>query len=123
VLVVDDDATARAALATLLDEEGLVVETATGGQDALAKLVEFPAEVALVDVQMPGMTGIELVERARATHPDLQCVLMTGFDERSASLRGSTLPQVCKPVDFDRLLQLIASLVSDLGHPRWRRGG
>lgn len=110
VLVVDDDVGAAAALAALLEDEGCVVATATRGAEALATLDAFPAEVALVDVVMPGMTGAELVERVRAARPTLPCVFMTGYDDRSPLLRGADVPRVVKPIDLDRLLAVVAAV-------------
>ena len=65
LLVVDDEATARRALATLLTDDGFVVETAASGEEALEKLSQSPPDVLLTDVRMPGIDGIELLIRAK----------------------------------------------------------
>ena len=61
VLVVDDEANARTALAELLRDEGYAVETAADGFKALGKLEDFAPDLVLTDLKMPGMDGIELL--------------------------------------------------------------
>jgi CheY-like chemotaxis protein len=67
VLVVDDEVNARTALAELLRDDGLDVETAADAFKALGKLDAFAPHVILTDLQMPGMDGITLLERARSS--------------------------------------------------------
>jgi CheY-like chemotaxis protein len=66
ILVVDDEVNARTALAELLSEEGYEVETAADAFKALGKVESFAPDVVLTDLKMPGMDGIELVQRLRA---------------------------------------------------------
>jgi CheY-like chemotaxis protein len=67
ILVVDDDDDIRDSLSWLLEEEGYRVSAAANGRDALALLARIPLpDVALVDLRMPVMDGIELIERLRA---------------------------------------------------------
>src|SRR5262245_24247135 len=79
VLVVDDEANARQALAELLREEGYQVETAADGFKALPKLDDFAPEVVVTDLKMPGMDGIELIAKAREKDPEIQCIVTTAF--------------------------------------------
>src|SRR5262252_7310786 len=65
ILIVDDEANARGALAELLREEGYSVETAADGFKALPKLEEFAPDLLLTDLKMPGMDGIALMSKAR----------------------------------------------------------
>src|SRR6188508_1360186 len=70
ILIVDDEANARMALAELLRDEGYAVETAADGFKALPKLEEFAPDLLLTDLKMPGMDGIELGRRARERDPE-----------------------------------------------------
>ena len=79
ILVVDDEANARTALAELLRDEGYSVEGAADGFKALGKLAEFAPDLVLTDLKMPGMDGIELLEEAQSTTPTLSVVVMTAF--------------------------------------------
>src|SRR5258706_482227 len=67
ILIVDDEANARAALSEILREEGYTTETAADGFKALGKLEEFGPDVVLTDLKMPGLDGIGLMEKAQAT--------------------------------------------------------
>ena len=77
ILVVDDEANARTALAELLRDDGYVVETAADGFKALPKLEDFAPDVLLTDLKMPGMSGIELMRKAREHDPESATVVMT----------------------------------------------
>src|SRR5262245_54956562 len=79
ILVVDDEAAARSALAELLRDEGYVVHTAGDGFKALGQLDEWSPDVVVTDVQMPGMSGIELMEKIRERVPGVGVVVMTAF--------------------------------------------
>src|SRR5690606_10286282 len=69
ILVVDDEANARNALAEILKEEGYAVETAADGFKALPKLADFDPELIVTDLKMPGMDGLELMAKVQADHP------------------------------------------------------
>jgi DNA-binding NarL/FixJ family response regulator len=92
VLVVDDHAVVREALSMYIEAEpGITVwGTAASGDDALDQLRRAsPLPGALiVDVQMPGMTGIELVAEVAARHPGLPCVVFSADPEAQASRRA-----------------------------------
>ena len=65
ILIVDDEANARMALAELLKEEGYKVDTAADAFKALGKLESFSPHLVLTDLKMPGKDGIELMEKIR----------------------------------------------------------
>jgi Nif-specific regulatory protein len=106
LLVVDDEATARRALATLLTDDGFVVETAASGEEALEKLSQSPPDVLLTDVRMPGIDGIELLIRAKQLDANLAVVVMTAFGtvrDAVRAMRAGAEHYVTKPVDVDEL--------------------
>jgi len=69
VLIVDDEANARDALAELLREESYETETASGGRRALELMPEFEPEVVLTDLKMPGLDGLGLLRRGKELAP------------------------------------------------------
>src|ERR1700704_473708 len=79
VLVVDDEESQRAALASMIALWGYVVETAADGQEALDKLATFPAHVLVTDLNMPRMTGQELLERLRDQAGAPAAIVQTAF--------------------------------------------
>lgn len=83
VMIVDDQALMREGLKTLLelDERVEVVGEAQDGVEALAKVGPLRPEVALVDVRMPRMDGVELVGRLAAEHPSVAALVLTTFED------------------------------------------
>jgi two-component system, OmpR family, alkaline phosphatase synthesis response regulator PhoP len=78
ILLVDDDALTRQFYGDLLVEHGLRVFAASTGPEGLALAREHPPEVAILDIMMPDMTGLEVLERLRAEDPDLPVMMLTG---------------------------------------------
>jgi CheY-like chemotaxis protein len=116
VLVVDDDPTIRLLLSKFLETQNCEVETAADGEEALALLNAEHVDVIMVDLQMPGMTGIEFAAVVRQQHPDiLPIALITGVAhtlgeddlERAGISRLFT-----KPFDLDDIATWIQSLPS-----------
>ena len=104
ILIVDDEANARAALSEILREEGYVTETAADGFKALGKLEEFGPDVVLTDLKMPGLDGIAFMEKARAASPDTVFVVMTAFGTISsavAAIKEGAENYLAKPLDYD----------------------
>lgn len=81
VLIVDDELPARKLLATMLKEAGARCETAAGAEEALRILHTEPLDAALVDLQMPGISGMELLSEVRPLYPSLAFLMVTGVDD------------------------------------------
>lgn len=122
-LLVDDEPNAVSALATLLGDLGLVVAQATSGAQALAAAEAQRPEVVVLDMEMPGMSGLVLLHRLRERHPELPAVFMSGYMEDHARIeeaRAATgAAYVTKPVNVDRLVSVLGQLFADR-IPRWR---
>lgn len=90
VLVVDDEAVIRADAAQALTLAGCEVAVAANGREALRMVAEDRVRPAVVvtDIEMPGMTGIELAARLLALRPALRIVMMTGDAARADAARG-----------------------------------
>ena len=88
ILIVDDEANARAALSEILRDEGYATETAADGFKALGKLEEFVPDVILTDLKMPGLDGIAFMEKARAAAPGAAFVVMTAFGTISSAVEA-----------------------------------
>ena len=78
LLVIDDDPTCRYTFGALLQKRGHRVEEAASGEAGLALLQQRPVDLVLTDLRMPGLTGWEVARLAKALHPDLPVVLVTG---------------------------------------------
>ena len=81
VLIVDDELQARKLLATMLGEGGIRCKTAACAEEALRVLNEEPLDAMLVDLQMPTMSGMELLSKLRPLYPSIAVLMVTGVDD------------------------------------------
>ena len=108
ILVVDDEADARVAVADLLMHEGFEVETAGDAFKALGKLDGFAPDVVVSDLQMPGMNGLELMERLLSSPAPPRFVFLTGVSDVATASGGEprsarhVADYVAKPVNGDQ---------------------
>jgi DNA-binding NtrC family response regulator len=110
ILIVDDEANARTALAELLAEEGYDTQTASDGRKALAVMETFDPDVVLTDLKMPGLDGLGLLERARALAPATAFVVMTAFgsiDTAVDAIKKGAENYLTKPLDMNALSALV----------------
>ncbi len=110
ILVVDDEANARAALSEILREEGYATETAADGFKALGKLEEFAPDVVLTDLKMPGLDGIAFMEKAKSASPQTVFVVMTAFGSISsavAAMKSGAENYLTKPLDYEALSAVV----------------
>jgi DNA-binding NtrC family response regulator len=110
ILVVDDEVNARTALAELLRDEGFDVEMAADAFKALGKYESFTPHVVLTDLKMPGMDGIELVKKLRASEDPCDVIVMTAFgavETAVEAMRAGASDYLTKPLNFDELLVVL----------------
>jgi CheY-like chemotaxis protein len=110
ILVVDDETDIVNLVVELLQEEGYQVRSAFNGEMALAAIEQQPPAMILMDMYMPQMTGIMLIEHLRATGiSDIPVVLMTASPRAAETLSNMDLVDyLAKPFDIDQLLQCVA---------------
>ena len=114
VLVVDDDEEFAATTAKKLAGRGFDAHAAFSGAEALAMLWRGAYDVAVVDLNMPGMDGIAVLRRTRDLASGLAVIVVTGFASVSAGIEGMQIgaaDYLLKPVDIDRLSMSIEAAV------------
>ena len=89
VLVVDDETSILESLDGILSDEGFEVITAEGGADALEKIQEVIPDLVLLDIWMPGMDGIETLEKIKEGYPHLQVVMMSGHGNIETAVKAT----------------------------------
>lgn len=107
ILIVDDEENQRRALAIGLRLEGFEVREAHDGEAALASLVESRADVALIDLMMPGINGLELARRLRFSYPQVRIVLTSAYHLTERQLERAGLGPIAfvpKPYAMDDLV-------------------
>ena len=112
VLVVDDDPQVRASVEALLEID-FEVTLASGVAEAERLLTENDFDVVLTDYDMPGGTGLQLVERVRKDYPGLLTIVITGHPElpalKVAETDAAVVRVLAKPYDPRRLMSLVQS--------------
>jgi FixJ family two-component response regulator len=126
VFVVDDDASVRKSLSRLLRSGGYTAETFASATEFLASGRHQQSPACLVlDVRMPGLTGMELQERLRALKSTLAIIFITGHGDIPMSveaMKGGAVDFLPKPFDDTQLLAAVAKAIAKSAHDRQTRG-
>lgn len=118
VLVVDNEQAFASTLADHLGQCQIEAESVYSGAGALAAVPQFQPDVMIVDLQMPDMSGLDVLARVKALDPAIEVILLTGngsFDIGIASMQLGAFDYILKPVDLDQLLEVIAGAYEKRG--------
>jgi len=110
ILVVDDDESIRNSLAAILRDEGYEVDVASNGREALQKSEETIYNLALIDIKLPDMEGIDILIRMKDTVPKVRKIMMTGFPSVQNAIEAVNRKAdayLLKPVEVEKLLGTI----------------
>lgn len=110
LLIVDDEVGFAEVLRKRLSRRGILVETAYRGEDAVRMLREKAFDVAVLDLKLEGMDGIEILKVFKMLAPELPVLMLTGHGcEKAAaeSIRLGVADYLSKPVDFELLLEKV----------------
>ena len=116
ILVVDDEHAVRRSLTESLAVAGYQVLQASSADEALRALSTSDIDLMLSDIRMPGMDGIELLRRAKATSPDLEVMMMTGYATVETAIEAMKLgarDYLAKPFARDELLLRIERVLNE----------
>ncbi len=116
LLVVDDEANIRAGLRDLLSLKGYHVEEAGSGYEALAQLESASYDLMVLDMRMPGMDGVEVMRRARKTHPDLPIIVLTAhasLESAIAAVKLDAADYLLKPFDVEDLIATVSRALQE----------
>jgi DNA-binding NtrC family response regulator len=121
ILIVDDELVVRDSLQKWFDSEGYDAGAVSSGREALFAVQQKQYDLALLDIKMPGMDGMELQKKLREVDADLTVVIMTGYasvETAVDALKMGAYDYITKPVDPDELVHLVSNA---LGHKRYKR--
>jgi len=112
IVVIEDNRDSREVLCELLTRNGFDCRSADNGREGLALIDEFEPMAAIVDIGLPGIDGLELARRLRASgkHPGILLIALTGYGQRSdreLALQAGFDEHVVKPVDLAALRRLL----------------
>jgi DNA-binding NtrC family response regulator len=110
ILIVDDDPQLRQSFEKLLTDEGYTVQTASTGEASLAMVQEHIPDLVIMDVRLPGMSGLEAFQAIHEVEPKLPVIVMTAFSTTDTAIEATKLgafDYVLKPFEIPEMLTLI----------------
>jgi DNA-binding NtrC family response regulator len=111
ILITDDDGVSCQLFAKVLKGEGYEVEWVQTGEETLARLAQKEPDLLLIDVRLPGMTGLDVTRTVRKKHPALPVIVMTGFGSMETAveaLQEGAFDYISKPMNLEELKHTIA---------------
>src|SRR5579862_7112996 len=121
ILIVDDETVVRDSLGKWFSSEGYDARPVSSAREALESIQNTEYDVALLDIKMPGMDGMELQSRLKAADAELTVIIMTGYasvETAVQALKQGAYDYITKPIDPDELSHLVSNA---LEHKRARR--
>jgi two-component system response regulator HydG len=117
LLVVDDEPPVLKVIERLAGKAGFDVVTCGSGNEAMQALMRKPADLAMVDLRMPDVNGLDLLRQIRTTVPSCEVILMTAYaavDSAVEAIKLGAREYLTKPFDFDRLRQVLVDIRVEL---------
>lgn len=111
VLLVDDEEQFLKVLSQRLEGRGIKVDTSTSGEDALKRVEGKDFDAIILDLAMPGMSGLETLKRIRSENPDIQIIMLTGHSsvEKSVeAIKAGAVDFLEKPADLNKIMEKIS---------------
>ena len=114
ILVVDDEEMIREMLFDVLSQAGYTAKTAKDGNDAIAQIENEPFEIVITDLKMPGMSGLELLQRVQKINPDICVLIITAYSTVESAVSAMKLgayDYICKPFELEEMKVIIERAV------------
>ncbi|HEY3380348.1 MAG TPA: sigma-54 dependent transcriptional regulator [Vicinamibacterales bacterium] len=115
ILIVDDEEIVRESLSAWLEKDGYTLATAQDGETALERIRKERWSILLVDLKMPGIDGLQVLEEARKIQPEAVAVIMTAYatvDSAVAAMKIGAYDYLVKPFDPEELSLMIQKIVT-----------
>jgi DNA-binding response OmpR family regulator len=114
VLLVDDEKEFVSTLAERLRLRGIQADEAVSGEEALRLVAQAAPQVVVLDVMMPGMGGLEVLQRVKSTYPNIEVILLTGIGSTKEGVEGMRLGAfdfLMKPLQIEELIEKIGAAI------------
>ncbi len=115
LLIIEDEPLIRTTLAEFLEQEGFIVDTAPDGQVGLRLAEQTPYDLVLCDIQLPGIDGVEVLQRLLQRNPETFIVLITAYgtvETAVEAFKHGALDYLLKPLRFDEVVLKLRNLLS-----------
>ena len=110
ILVIDDDRLIRQTFKNHLGSEGFEVHLAVDGEEGVRVFNEVGPDLVILDIHLPGLDGLEVLARIKASDPAAYVIMITAFDDMRTTVEAvkrGAFEYICKPIDYDELLLAI----------------
>ena len=124
ILIVDDEASLRRTLARILQQAGLEVTTAASGQEGIIFLSQQSFDLVYLDIRMPDMNGLEVLEKIHSNFPDLPVILFTAQPDMNSALealRHGAIDYLMKPLQPQTLIDRTQAILVQKEKERRKR--
>ena len=111
VLLVDDEEQFLKVLSQRLEGRGIKVDTSTSGEDALKRVEGKDFDAIILDLAMPGISGLETLKRIRSENPDVQIIMLTGHssvEKGVEAIKAGAVDFLEKPADLNKIMEKIS---------------
>ena len=111
ILLVDDEEQFLKVLSQRMEGRGIKVDTSTSGEEALKKVEKKDFDAIILDLAMPGISGLETLERIRSQNPDVQIIMLTGHgsvEKGVEAMKAGAVDFLEKPADLNKIMAKIA---------------
>ncbi len=114
ILVIDDNRLIRQTFKTHLTSEGFEVHVAADGEEGVTAFQDVGPDLVILDIHLPGIDGIEVLQKIREADPKSYVIMITAFDDMKTTveaMRRGAFEYICKPIDYDELLLSIRKAI------------
>ena len=116
VLIIDDDEGTRNLFSTALSDAGYLVEAVENGKEAIELCKKGPFDVALIDIELPDIKGVELLKTLRQLRPKMVKIIITGYpsiENAVKSVNEKADGYLLKPVNIPQMLEMIKNILAE----------
>ncbi|RJS93428.1 response regulator, partial [Candidatus Bathyarchaeota archaeon] len=110
ILIIDDDEAIRRTLSTILEEKGYIIDTAKSAEEAIKKSASAYYNLALIDIKLPDIEGIDLLNKLQEISPEMIKIILTGYPSLQNAVKAVNRGAdgyLIKPVNIDDLHKMI----------------
>lgn len=118
VLVIDDDPSICKTIGLQLEDQGFSPQTFTNPEEAIKTAENEAFQIALIDLRMPSMDGVQVVEKLKNLDDRMSCIVMTAYpdlDSATETMRRGTCDYLCKPFKQEELIQAVERACTRMG--------
>ncbi|OGR84926.1 MAG: hypothetical protein A2901_01525 [Elusimicrobia bacterium RIFCSPLOWO2_01_FULL_54_10] len=119
ILLVDDSVEDRASYKVILERKGYKVMETQSGEECIKSIKERKFQVILLDLQLPGINGLETLKQIKTVRPDLPVIMVTGHSQTEMmenAMKSGSFAYLSKPVDITKLMEVISQTL-DISNP------